>query len=249
MTSATGPAGRIHSERTESDRPRGTLVRRPRLRARGCDHQQLADLHGAPARNWRSNRGSGCSPTAVHWAGRCQGPPGILQNDGPRGQEVARASPAPGRLRIGSSQYGMDYVIELRARPTSDVPSGFLQAFGVDESRRRIYALVESDHPFEIGVSRTGSVVSVGYESFGGNLFHAVSAHAKYDSKAQEWLLAGYDLSSKSRDAAFSVVSKEGTLQRTMNFTLPWKTFMHDWAATATRGIFIVTSSQVGSSF
>ena len=66
---------------------------------------------------------------------------------------------------------------------------------------KRTFALVEVDYPFKIEVNKTKEglyeVESIGFDNFGGQLTHNVSAHPKVDRKNGELYAFGYDYQGK----------------------------------------------------
>lgn len=62
---------------------------------------------------------------------------------------------------------------------------------------KKTYALEESCYPYNIRVDKNAKqfdIQSIGYDNFGGQLKHNVSAHPKVDRKTGELLCFGYDM-------------------------------------------------------
>lgn len=85
---------------------------------------------------------------------------------------------------------------------------------------KRIFALVEVDHPFEVKVEGENDgfeVRSVGYDTFNGQLKHAASAHSKADRRTDELFVFAAD---QDRAEAYCTVFDENRRLKS-SFSVP----------------------------
>ena len=67
--------------------------------------------------------------------------------------------------------------------------------------QQKTYAMLEADFPFHIKIDRSEKefdIKSIGFDDFGGQLTHNVSAHPKVDARTGELCAFGYDMLSKT---------------------------------------------------
>ena len=81
-----------------------------------------------------------------------------------------------------------------------------------------MFALVEVDHPFELKIEDSSDdkkeidLKSVGYDSFGGQLKHAMNAHSKVDKTTEELFVFAAD-----KDVAMAYCSVFGPDRKMKN--------------------------------
>ena len=98
-------------------------------------------------------------------------------------------------------------------------------------------ALVESNIPMAIKILMDGRLEEIG-RTYDKKLKHPVTAHPKVDPETQEMMFFGYQLQSKPC-VAYSVVSKEGELLRTVDIGIKRPIMMHDFAITSNYSVFM----------
>jgi carotenoid cleavage dioxygenase len=99
-----------------------------------------------------------------------------------------------------------------------------------------LLALEEVHAPFELEAS---SLVSVGYQTFGGDLVGPMTAHPKVDPHTGELLSFGYQTAGfGSRDMRLHVIGPDGRLLRSEHFMAPFASMVHDFAPTAKHIVF-----------
>lgn len=101
----------------------------------------------------------------------------------------------------------------------------------------QVYALVESSLPFKISISPSGVlsspsavVASHGYETFGGKIKHAMTAHPKVDPTTGELIFFSYDVRSPS--VWHGVIDREGNMSSYFKFPVPHAVMIHDMFVT-----------------
>jgi carotenoid cleavage dioxygenase-like enzyme len=98
---------------------------------------------------------------------------------------------------------------------------------------KKTFALEESCYPFNIKVDKNAKlfdIESIGYDTFGGQLSHNVSAHPKVDKKTGELLCFGYDMMGGSID--YSLFNKERKLIHHVNIPIESPRMVHDFIIT-----------------
>lgn len=106
--------------------------------------------------------------------------------------------------------------------------------------QKKTYALLEADYPFNIKVDKSKDnfdIKSIGYDDFGGQLTHNVSAHPKVDRTTGEMLAFGYDVEGKS-GINFSVINKDRKVTSSVSIPLTSPRMIHDFAVTENYAIF-----------
>jgi len=105
--------------------------------------------------------------------------------------------------------------------------------------RNALLALFEVSQPFKATIdAKTGKVGSVGYETYGGQLAHPMSAHPKVDHATGEMLFFGYNFQTTPY-ISYSVLDSEGQLVTTVGVDVPVPIMMHDFAITEMYAVFM----------
>lgn len=108
--------------------------------------------------------------------------------------------------------------------------------------QNKIYACHEGSLPFEIHWDDANSTFhSVGYETLGGRLDHAVSAHSRVDPVDGGWYFNGYNLEDEKGGMKFGRV-RGHALEAYFHIPQPVKSFAHDMMITTHYVIFFESS-------
>ncbi len=97
-----------------------------------------------------------------------------------------------------------------------------------------LYALHEPSQPTIIDLP---SLATRGPTDFDGKLTHPFTAHPKIDQRSGEMMAYGYSF--QAPFVTYSVVDKAGQLVHSTPITIPRSIFMHDFATTETRTLFL----------
>ena len=97
-----------------------------------------------------------------------------------------------------------------------------------------LYALHEPSQPTIIDLP---GLATRGPTDFDGKLTHPFTAHPKIDQRSGEMMAYGYSF--QAPFVTYSVVDKAGQLVHSTPITIPRSIFMHDFAATETRTLFL----------
>jgi 9-cis-epoxycarotenoid dioxygenase len=102
--------------------------------------------------------------------------------------------------------------------------------------QKKTYAMYESDLPFNIKVDRNEKqfdIKSIGFDDFGGQLTHNVSAHPKVDRKTGELLCFGYGLDDGKGVIYYSLFNKDRKLTLKTQIPITSPRMVHDFIITA----------------
>ena len=101
--------------------------------------------------------------------------------------------------------------------------------------QKRTYAMLEADLPFHIKIDRDDKgfdIRSIGFEDFGGQLKHNVSAHPKVDARSGELCAFGYDMVENNGSVHFSLINKDKKVLSYMNIPITSPRMIHDFGIT-----------------
>jgi carotenoid cleavage dioxygenase-like enzyme len=112
--------------------------------------------------------------------------------------------------------------------------------------QKKTYCMYESDLPYNIRVDRDEKnfdIKSIGFDDFGGQLTHNVSAHPKVDRKTGELLCFGYGVDDKTGEGIvnYSLFNKDRKLINTRVITITNPRMVHDFIIT--ENYFIIPDS------
>lgn len=107
----------------------------------------------------------------------------------------------------------------------------------------RLFALVESDLPFEMNIDKYGLMETKGYFDFDNQWDHSFSAHPKIDSENGDLVFFGYKLEGPPY-VKVGVANKEGKLLRSYPVTIEKPVMMHDFSITGEHRPLCILISQ-----
>merc|ERR1712224_768940 len=80
--------------------------------------------------------------------------------------------------------------------------------------------------PFKMTMSKNGTLSSIGFDNFNGQLGDTMTAHPKLDPKTGELIFFCYEM--QDPFAWYGVMSPDGVLQTHFRFSLPHAVMIHD---------------------
>lgn len=99
-----------------------------------------------------------------------------------------------------------------------------------------LLALEEVHAPFELDAT---SLAAKGYQTFGGDLVGAMTAHPKIDPRTGQMLAFAYMATGPgSREVRFHQIDSEGRLERSELFSGPFGSMIHDFSVTQRHVVF-----------